>query len=274
MNSPKNIKAVIVDLDGTILHENQIGTGDLQTLEKLGELGIIRIINTGRSFHSFSTISTKNIPVDYLIFSAGSGIMDMKTGKILKTEVLLPEEVSEIDKKLSELKFDFQIRFQYPQEYKLIYRRFNEINPDFDYLLNFYAISSEKAGIEPVDIPAARFIITSLSENIIEPIRLNFSKYGIIRASSPIDGKSTWMEIYPKNVNKGLTLLYLLDFLKIDIKNTIGIGNDYNDIDFLDITGISYVVENAPEELKQKYKVTVANHLNPLTEIINNLILL
>ena len=272
MNFQKKIGAVICDLDGTILHENAIGTQDIRTLEKLGELGIIRIINTGRSFHSFSMIEHKNFPIDYLIFSAGSGIMDMKTGKIIKTEVLLPEQVEEIYIKLIELKFDFQIRIQYPNENRLFYKRFNEINPDFDYLLNFYAIHAEEAGKEHLTLPAARFIITSLSENIIEPIYNNFSKYGIIRASSPVDGKSTWMEIYPKNVNKGLSLLYLLEILNIDIKNTIGIGNDYNDIDFLDITGISYVVENTPEVLKQKYKITVPNSQNPLSAVVSQII--
>ena len=116
---------------------------------------------------------------------------------------------------------------------------------------------------------ATRFIIISPDEKIVKIISGEFSQFGIIRASSPIDNKSIWMEIYPKNINKGSTLKLLSEKLNINPSETIGLGNDYNDIDFLDICKKSYVVKNSPEVLKSEYFTTVSNNKNPLTEIVN-----
>lgn len=77
------------------------------------------------------------------------------------------------------------------------------------------------------------------------------------------------MEIYPNGVNKGSSLMWLCNKLNISLKGTIGLGNDYNDIDFLDIVGKAFVVENSPSILKNKYLTTVSNNGSPLTNIIN-----
>jgi hydroxymethylpyrimidine pyrophosphatase-like HAD family hydrolase len=57
--------------------------------------------------------------------------------------------------------------------------------------------------------------------------------------------------------------------LNINLKETAGLGNDYNDIDFLDICEKSYVVENSPKILKDKYHVTVNNNESPLYSLIS-----
>ena len=49
--------------------------------------------------------------------------------------------------------------------------------------------------------------------------------------------------------------------LNVSKRDVMAIGNDFNDIDMLDFTANSFVVENAPEVLKEKYRV-VANAAN------------
>jgi hydroxymethylpyrimidine pyrophosphatase-like HAD family hydrolase len=44
--------------------------------------------------------------------------------------------------------------------------------------------------------------------------------------------------------------------LGISADNSFVIGNDYNDIDLLEWGKHSYVVENAPHELRDKYQLT------------------
>jgi hydroxymethylpyrimidine pyrophosphatase-like HAD family hydrolase len=55
------------------------------------------------------------------------------------------------------------------------------------------------------------------------------------------------------------------------LENICGLGNDYNDIDFLNITGKSFMVENAPEDLKKMYELTVSNDENPLSKVIKTI---
>ena len=82
----------------------------------------------------------------------------------------------------------------------------------------------------------------------------------IIRATSPIDHKSIWMEVFHPDVSKGNACLYLSKCLGISQKNTIGIGNDYNDIDLLEFANQSFVVENAPAELTESYRTVSSNN--------------
>ncbi len=259
------IQAVVCDLDGTLLYESKISKKDIDTFSKLGKNNICRIIATGRSLFSFNNIDNNNLPIDFLIFSCGSGILDFKTGKIIKNNFLNKEEVSQITQKLTELKFDFQVRLPVPEGHKYLYRKFGKSNPDFERLQKKYKnYSSEFKQAEK----ASRIIIISENQEIIKPVFDNFREYNVIRATSPIDNKSVWMEIYPKGINKGTAVEYLFDKSEIQRNKTIGLGNDYNDIDFLNITEKSYITDNAPEILKKKYHTTVTNRNNPLTEII------
>jgi hydroxymethylpyrimidine pyrophosphatase-like HAD family hydrolase len=90
----------------------------------------------------------------------------------------------------------------------------------------------------------------------------------VIRSTSPLDGKSIWIEIFPKTVSKGLAAAWLCQRLGCDPANVIGIGNDYNDIDLLNWTQHSFVVENAPYELKQKFQITESNVNSGFTKVV------
>ena len=46
---------------------------------------------------------------------------------------------------------------------------------------------------------------------------------------------------------------------QIQVNETIGIGNDFNDVDMLEVTGNSFIVANAPSELKMRYERIPSN---------------
>ncbi|MGM0582883.1 MAG: HAD family hydrolase, partial [Bacteroidota bacterium] len=55
------------------------------------------------------------------------------------------------------------------------------------------------------------------------------------------------LEIIPSNSGKGNAIKYLAK--KLGLKNTIGIGNDINDIEMLKVTGKKYVVRNNNQKI-------------------------
>ena len=66
----------IMDFDGTLLRSDQtVALEDLDALQQLGELDIIRVIATGRSLFSFNTVTISNLPMDFVIFSTGAGVI-------------------------------------------------------------------------------------------------------------------------------------------------------------------------------------------------------
>jgi hydroxymethylpyrimidine pyrophosphatase-like HAD family hydrolase len=68
------------------------------------------------------------------------------------------------------------------------------------------------------------------------------------------------MEVFPNDVSKAYGISWLCsNVVNCDISDVISIGNDFNDLDMLELTPNAYVVSNAPNELKQRFKVVLSN---------------
>jgi Cof subfamily protein (haloacid dehalogenase superfamily) len=57
-------------------------------------------------------------------------------------------------------------------------------------------------------------------------------------------------EVTLADVNKGSTILQLLDHLDIDVASSIGIGDSYNDLEMLDVCGVGIAMGNADDAVK------------------------
>lgn len=266
------LRHVVCDLDGTLLNSNQkVAEADTEILHALGKLGVCRTIATGRSLYSFRQVVPEDFPIDYLIICAGGAVIDFRTKEILRTSVIPKEAVQRTAARLRELQIDYQVREPVPEDHYYRYERFFKHNPDFDRLNDNYA-----EYVSPIhkisDLGSASRIISIAPGPDYIPFFENLSsQYSIIRATSPTDYQSVWMEMYPKGVNKGNALEFLNQKLGIEISRTIGLGNDYNDLHFLDITARSFVTSNAPENLKMRYESTVDNNSAPLSAVIEKL---
>jgi hydroxymethylpyrimidine pyrophosphatase-like HAD family hydrolase len=60
--------------------------------------------------------------------------------------------------------------------------------------------------------------------------------------------------------------------LDISQNATLGIGNDYNDLELLDWTTHSFIVSNAPDVIKSKYQQCADNQSNPLSDVLNKIL--
>jgi len=131
-------------------------------------------------------------------------------------------------------------------------------NSDFDRRLNLYKQFATPVGkIEDTKRDACQLLaILPNKEDWFEELKTKFQDIKIIRATSPLDHESIWMEIFPLHISKGHGCEWLCNKLGLKAEDSFVIGNDYNDIDLLEWGKHSYVVDNAPKELKDKYKTT------------------
>jgi hydroxymethylpyrimidine pyrophosphatase-like HAD family hydrolase len=90
----------------------------------------------------------------------------------------------------------------------------------------------------------------------------------IIRATSPIDGLSTWVEIFPAGVSKGSAAEWIALREGLGGANALALGNDYNDLDLLDWASHRYVVANAPASLKESYPSVGHHEESAFTEAV------
>ena len=93
----------------------------------------------------------------------------------------------------------------------------------------------------------------------------------VIRSSSPLGTGYIWIEVFHREVSKGNGVLRICNMLGIDPVYTLGIGNDYNDIDLLDFTEHSFLTDNAPEDLKKGYAVIPTNEEDAFAHIVSRI---
>jgi len=274
----QNIKMVISDLDGTLLNsDNKVSESDYAMLKQLGDSHIIRVLATGRSIFSANKVLETDFPADFLIFSNGAGVMDWKTKQLILNYQLPAVKVEKIAKLLIQHKVDFMIQHLIPLNHHYFYHYSGGENPDFFSRNRIYQKYISELNPKGEYEPASQFIAIipdgferfTFVKNLVSN---NVENISIIRATSPIDGKSIWLEIFPNEVSKGKTVKWLCNQLEISLQNTIGIGNDYNDLPLLEVTKYSYVVDNAPDELKKLFFVTQNNNNSGFSHIFKNVI--
>ncbi|MBN2018076.1 MAG: HAD family phosphatase [Candidatus Cloacimonetes bacterium] len=273
----KDCKIIFTDLDGTLLgHDRIISADNLSVLNELGKRKIVRVLATGRSLYSLARIIEVDFPhFDYIIFSCGVGIIDWTTKQILCSYTLSKNEINLVRAVLDEHNIDYMIHKPVPENHKFHYQKFGKDNHDFDKRFSFYADCGKPLPSHQHDIENASQVLAIIPDQVerFEIIKNTLSCLKVIRTTSPIDHQSLWIEIFPQNVSKGHAAEWLCNHLNIAREYTIGIGNDYNDLDLLEWTAHSYVVENAPEELRKRFKVTASNQSSGFAKVINEWVL-
>ncbi|UCF92643.1 MAG: HAD hydrolase family protein [Desulfobacterales bacterium] len=265
---PPNLKKppglFITDFDGTLLRSDRtVADNDLVALKNLGRRGFVRSIATGRSFHSFKTVAGADLPIDYVIFSTGAGVCHHPTRRIIRKTALEAAEVQRAMQVLLAAGLDFMVHRPIPDNHVFAYWGSPGDNPDFQKRLALYRpyafpLDQSGDGFGPATqllavVPAPQ------SKRALGIVRRELPDLSIIQTTSPLDGQSTWIEIFPPSVSKSLTAAWLTAALGIRPRDVLAVGNDFNDLDLLEWSGTSFVVSNAPEALKRRFPA-VASH--------------
>lgn len=277
----------ITDLDGTLLTDDKrISEKDRNRLRKLKSRNIAVAAATGRSLFSFKRL-LKGLPekerevlekIDYLIFSTGAGVLDCGENEIIKTHSLTVAEARHIAKELHEYSVDHMVHAPIPDTEHFIYSCYNNYNVDFQHRLGLYRefgtpmtneswgkIDSYNGATEVLGVLEQKG-----SEQLINSLKGKFSDFSVIRATSPLDHISTWLEVFAPGVSKAQSAGWLCSKLNIDSKDTCSIGNDYNDEDMLGWSAYTYVVENSPPALKDRYTIVASNNNSGVSEAIDS----
>jgi hydroxymethylpyrimidine pyrophosphatase-like HAD family hydrolase len=75
----------------------------------------------------------------------------------------------------------------------------------------------------------------------------------LIRATSPLDGHSIWIEAFAPDVSKSRAAAWIAHVRGMAQANTLAIGNDYNDWDLLRWVGRAAVVHDAPAAMRCEF---------------------
>lgn len=276
----------VTDLDGTLLtDERDILATEMENLERLRGQNIGVAIATGRSLFSFNRLLGGNDfmksgvlrSVDYLIFSTGAGLLDLGTDKILQSHSLTIDDVLCISEYLETLGVDYMVHAPIPDTRNYIYRYQGENNPDFTRRIELYSEFGE-----PVEKVNRTFLngfggateVLCIADreqghDLAKKIATELDGFSVIKATSPLDKQSVWIEIFPSIVSKSASVEWLAGSLGLTREYVCGIGNDYNDQDMLQWSGHSFIVENGPSSMKNDYITVSSNNEGGVSEAIS-----
>ena len=265
---------VVTDLDGTLHYRaGSFSPQDIDSLHKLKGLGVIRVIATGRSLYSAYRVLGRETPIDYLVFSSGAGIMEWKTERIVREHTMKAKEVKQAARLLFDKKIEFMIHDPIPENHRFHYFGTGSDNPDFIRRLEYYREFATPASESTFRYCEACQIVAVEPDggehSSYEYIANSLGTLTVIRTTSPIDGESTWIEIFPLSVSKSLAAEWLRLEHGVPTKQIMAVGNDYNDLDLLTWAHNSYVVGNAPEELKSRFQSVGSNLQNGFSEAVS-----
>ena len=274
MSKKVNYKLIFSDLDQTLIVKNHIPTFNLEAIKKAKEKGVKFIISTGRNYdymcHLLKELETENLENEYTICNSGSTIYENKNKNLIYFKGIDNETLNLI--------------FEYGKKISEIFIMFDTFNGTFLY-------NEDKLDKENMKYFKYKVIKNIDDIKNTEIIRIVFSKNDLkflkniekeIKKDKNFENKVSYyisanrfLEFNAFGVSKGEALKWLSNYLKVDIKETIAIGDNYNDESMIKEAGLGCCVKSANDDIKKisKYICEKDYFEGSVKEIIDKFIL-
>ena len=278
-NGLKNIRLVATDLDGTFLKsDHTISANNIEALHRLGSNNITRVAATGRNLRKVKDVLSAETPFDYVVYSSGAGIFDWKNQKQVCFQNIGKQSVRKLIDTFIGRNLNFHAFYPAPENHLHWYHRGGEYCEEFE---RYFAFNNNFATeIIPHSFPETELcqflVIIPEVENQFQQLKSEIEavcpEIRVIRSSSPITKGYIWIEIFHHSVSKGNGVKHICNLLNIKQKETLGLGNDYNDFDLLEFTGHSFLTENSPAEIKHLYPNVPSNENDAFAKAIQPIV--
>jgi Cof subfamily protein (haloacid dehalogenase superfamily) len=266
MKDMKNIRLVATDLDGTFLkNDHTVSQINLKALEQLGERDITRVVATGRNLKKVNDVLDDYVPFDFIVYSSGAGVYDWREKKHIFNQNISKKSSQILLEYFIQQKLNFHAFYPVPENHKHWYFRGEKKCEEFERYFQYnqaFAVELDPKKLPETELCQFLLIIPENGKKyqiLKTEIEALCPDIRVIRATSPITGTYIWIEVFHHSVSKGNGVKQICQLLNIDEKCTVGIGNDYNDLDLLAFTQFSFLTDNAPLEIKDYYPNTPSN---------------
>ncbi|MEW5736492.1 MAG: HAD family hydrolase [Thermodesulfobacteriota bacterium] len=253
MKSPRAV--FVTDLDGTLLSPDRtLAAENRAALETLGGSGIVRVVATGRSLYTFFTALPADLPIDYLIFSTGSGVLDFKARRIIRSGGITRGQALAASLAFLELGLDFCLYDPVPDNHRFSYHATGRSNPDFFAYLDRNGAFGRPMHRLPASSAGQILCIAPEwpGDGLMQELAPKLDGAKVVRATSPADHRSAWIEVLGASAGKAEAARWLTEeHLGLHGASTCAVGNDYNDRDLLSWAEEAFVTENAPASIRR-----------------------
>lgn len=242
-----NIKLIACDLDGTLLDTNKNVSDDNQNTIKSLKKSLF-VISTGRPLAGITYLNDMlnlNREGCYSICYNGAVIINNHTKEIISSSTIPYSYIIEVFEFAKKYNLNFHafnssgdLLTNEKNEYTAVEEKINKIEAQ---VIDFYKLDNHTEFIKCMIVSSKENL-----DNVIDKIPSSLSDKMNVSRSSNI-----FLEFQSFDSNKGLGLKKLAQYLNIDIKNTMAIGDQDNDRPMFEVAGISVLMENGNMDLKE-----------------------
>lgn len=254
---------IAFDMDGTLLNsKKKISEDSITAIKKAVSFSKNVVLSTGRSVAELKEYQSELKEIRFGILESGALIYDFKLQEVLSHKTLPTESVIKIKDVVVQgnlmviAMISGQIYLQkshlvhikkYNMEvYKGLYERSAILVDDISALFE-----KEKENFEKINI--YHFNLGEREENFRKLLHENIT---IIKA------ENTGLEITAKNVEKGLGLEYICNYLNLPISESIAVGDADNDESIIRKAGLGIAMGNANKNIERLADVSVSDNDN------------
>ncbi len=267
-------KIIACDLDETLLNrERKVSQKDREAIAKAREKGVKFVLATGRGYTTvqgtLEEVGLKDMAGEYVISFNGAALTENFENRLLYFNGITFEKA----KKLFEagLKYDVCIHV-YTEDTVWVW---NTPQDEFDYVRG-------RMEIVPLSEPSIDFL---KNERLSKVLFMNTDFDYLKKIQNEISGildniavsfsSGRYIEFNVQGADKGMGLIELARILGVDIKDTIAIGDNYNDLPMIQAAGLGIGVANTFESMKPlcDYITEATNNENAISEVIEKFIL-
>jgi len=255
------IKALTLDLDGTILRPNSILSDyTIKVLKLYIDMGIKIIIATGRSPESSEQFRSAIGAEGAMIYFNGAEVVEMPNKKILHID-FLSKEVNEYCINIARKK-NIYLQMYVPNEntHLLLTEKYREESEAYYKHTGIKAIEKRFDDIFSTpsflgSIKSMFLVDQSHHEEIKKELYEKFGDEINVYRSSPI-----YLEVLKKGITKGSALSHILSYYDFSQKEVIAFGDEENDLTLFSVAGFAVAPANAKEEAKNKADLVVSSN--------------
>ncbi len=243
-------KLMLSDLDETLLIDHHVPDFNIEAIKKARHNGLKFIPATGRAYNMIldvlKEIGTYEQAGEYSICFNGGLIVENKNNRVLnfkglsfeQTELLF-ESAKNYD--VCVLVFTLDMCYIYNANEEEVKRKIAQ-NAPFKVMDN-YCIDHLK------NEQIAKIIYQKSDMSYLKMIGQDLAK--VIEGKAAVSYSSNrYLEFNALGVDKGYGLKWLADYLGIDIKETIAIGDNYNDVEMIKAANLGVCVISANDDVK------------------------
>ncbi|GFN31223.1 Cof-type HAD-IIB family hydrolase [Paenibacillus xylaniclasticus] len=245
-------KLVALDMDGTLLNDQQeVSETNRRWIRKAMEAGVIVCFSTGRGFRSAlpyaEQLGLMNVP---MVTVNGSEIWSRP--HVLHRRTLVDPETI---RRLHRLALQYPEVWYWAYSTEAVYNKETWINPADDYAGHHWL----------------KFGYYTEDDRAREAIFQEVASWGNLE----ITNSSPWnLEMNPLGITKASALRELCTMLKLDISETVAVGDSLNDIAAIREAGLGVAMGNAQDEVKRAANVvTFTNEQHGVAEVLRKYVL-